>query len=422
MREDMWRHAGETPERVAYKMVPSGTEVTWKALEERSRLCAAALIARGFEVGDVIAICMENRAEFLEIAFAAQRAGLYYTPISRALKSSEIEYLLQDSGAKAIFFSPQCAAEVMRISPGRDDGVLRVLVGAGVEGCMNYGELLAEPQADVALPIRPLGADFCYSSGTTGRPKGIKRSLETAAALFESRSEGRLIYRMFDRNTVYLTPAPLYHSAPLRYSLRAISYGGTTVVLEKFDPLLALQTIQREKVTHSQWVPTMFKRMLDLPEEVRTSFDLSSMQYAIHASAPCPVPLKQRMIDWWGPILYEFYAGTEVVGRTSLSSQEWLEHQGSVGLPEFGQVHILNEKGECLGPREVGLVYFSGFTPFAYHNDPDKTRRAYNERGWGTYGDVGYVDEDGYLYLTDRAFALMHGVGPRCPSPAPLQN
>lgn len=401
MEHSLQRLARENPSRVAFTVTPSGVTRTWHQLEHRSRMCAAALISRGFHAGDVIAICMENSAEFLEIAFAAQRAGLYFTPVTRSLKARELQHILNDSGAKAVFFSRQTADSVLEAC-GPD--VLRVLVGGEDPSLgVQYEWFLSQVDMRAELPARPLGADFCYSSGTTGLPKGIKRDLASATALFEARSEGRLIYRDFGPDTVYLTPAPLYHSAPLRYTMRALSCGGQAVVMERFEPEAALEIIERFRVTHSQWVPTMFKRMLDLPEQVRASYDLSSMRYAIHAAAPCPVPVKEQMIAWWGPILYEFYAGTEVVGRTSLSSTEWLEHKGSVGLPEFGRIHIVGEGGRELGANEQGQVYFSGFTPFEYHNDPAKTRAAYNEKGWGTYGDIGYVDQDGYLYLTDRA-------------------
>jgi len=411
MNKLLLQQAGEMPDGVALTITPSGATRTWRELEQHSRQCAAALIARGFEMGDVIAICMENNAQYIEIAFAAQRAGLYFTPVSRSLKARELRHILADSGAKAVFFSSQTAQAVQEAS---GPGVLQVIVQeASADAAADhaqrpsspreYEDLLAEAPADVALPDRPMGADFCYSSGTTGLPKGIKRDLFSGAALFEERSEGRLIYRAFGPDTVYLTAAPIHHAAPLRYTLRVLGLGGRAIVMERFDAQAALGLVERYRVTHSLWVPTMFKRLLELPESARRAHDLSSMRYAIHVGAPCPIPVKEAMIGWWGPIIYEYYAGTEVVGRTSLSSEEWLAHKGSVGLPEFGRIHIVGDGGRELGPREIGQVYFSGFTPFEYHNDPQKTREAVNEHGWGTYGDIGYVDDEGYLYLTDRA-------------------
>jgi long-chain acyl-CoA synthetase len=207
----------------------------------------------------------------------------------------------------------------------------------------------------------------------------------------------------FDENTIYLSPAPLYHAAPLRFSLGALYAGGTVIVMEHFDALESLVLIEKHKVTHSQWVPTMFIRMLKLPEEQRLEFDISSLKIAIHAAAPIPIPVKEKMIEWWGPILFEYYAGTEANGLTAITSEEWMRHKGSVGRSFIGTAHILDEEDKELPPGEPGLIYFGDGQDFEYHDDPEKTKDSRSPQGWTTINDIGYLDEEGYLYLTDRA-------------------
>src|SRR5690606_32522345 len=203
-------------------------------------------------------------------------------------------------------------------------------------------------------------------------------------------------------DSVYLSPAPLYHTAPSMWSISAQAAGVTVVVLEKFDPERCLEAIQKYRVTHGQFVPVMFTRMLKLPESVRNSYDVSSLKQVIHAAAPCPVEIKKQMIDWWGPIIDEYYASSEAHGSTLISAEEWLQHPGSVGKPMLGAVHILDEDGNELPPGQPGEIYFEGGNSFEYLNDPEQTAASRHPKGWGTAGDVGYVDEDGYLCLTDR--------------------
>lgn len=394
-------HALETPDRVAYRMIPSGQSVTWRELELRTRKCAAALLDAGLRTGDVIAVFLENHSRYFELLWAAHRIGLYYTTISRHLKREEAQYIIENCDARVLFYSEKTVTEV---DAGRLDelGLKRISMDGKDPAATDYEAWIGRFADDVRLPETLEGTDFLYSSGTTGMPKGIKRPLATANQFFRIGNSASSSWKAFDSNSVYLSTAPFYHAAPVRWNMSVLRAGGTCVMMEKFDAAAALEAIATYGVTHSQWVPTMFIRMLRLPQEERERHDLSSLRYAVHAAAPCPAEVKEAMIQWWGPILYEYYSGTELIGRTSLSSEEWLAHRGSVGKPEFGQVHIVSEDGRDLPPAQTGVIYFSGGGAFEYHKDPEKTREAYNERGWATYGDMGYLDADGYLYLTDR--------------------
>ncbi len=408
-------HAVQRPDQPAYIMAATQEVVTYKQLNDRSNQVAQLARARGLKRGDGVAIFMDNNVHFLEICWAAQRAGLYFTAVSSRLTASEVEYIVKDCGAKFLFTSDYMKEEAAKLVPLLPDMAGMFMVGGAVDGYENYVTARDEHPSE-AIGDESRGLDMLYSSGTTGRPKGIRRSLPDGPIDGNDALLGLVsILYGFDEHMTYLSPAPLYHAAPLRYTMAAQHMGATCVIMENFDPEESLALIEKYKVTHSQWVPTMFVRMLKLPEKARQKHDVSSLKYAIHAAAPCPIPVKEQMIEWWGPVIYEYYAGSEGNGFTQLNSEEWLAHKGSVGSALLGIIHICDEEGVELPVGEAGTVYFEGdpdTVAFEYHNDPVKTAESRHPKHahWSTLGDVGKVDEDGYLYLTDRkAFMIISG-------------
>ncbi|HXZ93702.1 MAG TPA: acyl-CoA synthetase [Burkholderiales bacterium] len=395
-------HAARTPDKPAYVMARSGETVTYRQLEERSNQGAQLFRACGLARGDHIALMLDNNARYFEICFAAQRSGLLFTAMSTRLAPQEAEYILRDCGAKAFIVSASLAEAATELAERLPRLALLFSVGGALPGYQRWKESVgARPLARIA--DESAGRDMLYSSGTTGRPKGIKTELldEAIDVPTPLLALARKLYGL-GPDSVYLSPAPLYHAAPLRFNMTVMRCGGTSVLMEHFDAEEALALIERHRVTHSQWVPTMFVRMLKLPSDVRAHYDVSSLKVAIHAAAPCPVPVKEEMIRWWGPVLYEYYAGTEGNGYVACNSQEWLAHKGTVGRALLGEVRILDDDGAVLPPGETGTIYFANGPAFEYHNDPKKTAASRSREGWSTLGDVGHLDAEGYLYLTDR--------------------
>ena len=395
-------HALSTPDKAAYVMARSGETVTYGELEARSNQGAHLLRSLGLRRGDSIALMMDNNARYFEICFAAQRSGLLFTAMSSRLSPQEAEYILADCGAKALVVSSSLAAQAAALL-GRTPQVRhRFCVNGTLPGYASW-ETAREAQPVDRIADESAGRDMLYSSGTTGRPKGVKTEL-LDEAIDAANTLVKVAQKLYGLGTdsVYLSPAPLYHAAPLRFNMTVMRFGGTSVIMEHFDAEEALALIERHRITHSQWVPTMFVRMLKLPPEVRAKYGHPSLRVAIHAAAPCPAQVKEAMIDWWGPVLFEYYAGTEGNGFVACDSQAWLAHRGTVGRALVGEVRILDDDGHALPNGETGTVYFANGPAFEYHNDPDKTAASKSAQGWTTLGDVGYQDAEGFLYLTDR--------------------
>ncbi|BBX23107.1 putative acyl-CoA ligase [Mycolicibacter terrae] len=409
-------HAATTPDKPAIVVAETGETVTYGQLDTRSLRFARHLYDVGVRPGDHIAVLSDNQPRALEIYWAALRSGLYVTFVNSQLTAAEVAYIVNDCDAQAFVIAERyagIAATVIAQTPRVGHRI--ALGGAGcVDGFDDYETLVAAASTQ-PLPAQPCGADMLYSSGTTGFPKGIEAPLPG----YDVDESGDRITGLFapvlglGPDSVYLSPAPVYHAAPLRFMAMAHRIGATVVMMRHFDAADALLFIERYRVTHSQWVPTMFVRMLRLDRQIRDSFDLSSHRCAVHGAAPCPVEVKRAMIDWWGPILLEYYSATEAAGTTIIDSQDWLRHPGSVGKPVLGIAHICDDSGAEVATGETGTVYFErDVAPFEYHNDPQRTAetRHRSHPNWTTTGDVGRLDAEGYLYLTDRkSFTIISG-------------
>lgn len=395
-------HAANDPDRVAAVEFGSGRALTFAQLEDRSRRLAGLWRARGLQPGDHVAVFLDNCTTYFEVSWAAQRSGLYLTPVNWHLGPEEAGYIVADCQARSLVSTARFAPVLEQLGAVLDDVPTRLVLDGDVDGWEPYAETI-----DAAEPIdagdEREGMWMFYSSGTTGRPKGIKPERRDvpygtpgAIDLMVTTLYG------FREGITYLSPAPLYHAAPLAWSMAVQRLGGTVVVLEHFDPEAVLRAIEQHRVTHAQFVPTHFVRMLKLDEATRGAADLSSLELVVHAAAPCPPEVKEQVLDWFGPIVHEYYSASEGAGFCTIGPDEWRAHRGSVGRSLLGPVHVLDADGREVPVGETGQLWFEGSYRFEYHGDPAKTSEVVDDRGWATMGDIGYVDDEGYVYLTDR--------------------
>ena len=413
------KYARQHADRPAFIMAGSGETMSYAQLEQRSNRIAHLLRAQGLQRLDHYAVFMENNSRYLEACVAGERTGLYYTCVNAYLTAEELAYIVNNSDSQLLVTSEACFGVARQALADCPKVAMCLVVGGGpgVDGragtaiVRDYDTVLAA-YSDTPVADEFLGSAMLYSSGTTGRPKGVLRPLPENPP-----SEPLPLFGFLNKlwqceeGMVYLSPAPLYHSAPLANVGLTLRNGGSVIIMEHFDPQQYLALVERYRITHTQLVPTMFSRMLKLAPEERARHDLSSLKIAVHAAAPCPVQVKEQMIDWWGPIIHEYYGATEGLGFTACNTAEWLAHRGTVGRVLLGELHILDERMQAVPKGTPGEIWFKTATPFVYFNDPERTALTRSPDGsMSTVGDMGYVDDAGFLYLTDRStFMIISG-------------
>lgn len=396
-----------------YDMDPARTAVvqdeevlSFGELDQRAKQISQVMRSHGIEIGDHIAFCLENRVDYFSVLFASIYAGVHYTAISPYLHADEVAYIIDNCGAKLVIGSERTAEKMAQARAECTDVDAWYGLDGASEGYASLPDAMAAQP--VVLPENPEeGIDMLYSSGSTGRPKGVMRP-RPDCVFGDDPDNARPLFDLngVDADTVYLNPAPLYHAAPLRWTVGVLRRGGRIINMGRFDAQACLDLVAQHRVTHIQFVPTMMIRLLKLPEEVRQNADLSSIRRIVHAAAPMPAEAKKSFIDWWGAIVDEYYGGTESNGLTYAKCEDWLENRGTVGQAALGVIHIIGPDGEPLPVGTAGRVFFTGGMKFAYHKEPEKTAGAYLGE-MSTLGDIGYVNEAGFLFLTDRDVNLI---------------
>ena len=405
-------HLNSIADKPAVVMAGSGFTQTFAELDAAANRLSRVLRNAGLRPGDHVAICMENHDRYLEVVWGCHYAGLIYTCASSRLQSAELEYIVNDCGARVYITSKYKADQAADIISNTPNVELRLMLSGTIEGYESYEAAVNAQSSEPLDEHRKAGLDMLYSSGTTGQPKGVARPYPNDALADFNNGVTTLAALLFavDDSKRYLSPAPFYHAAPLRFCMSMHALGATVVAMENFDAETYLRLVEEHQITHSQVVPTMFVRMLKLDDATRMQYDVSSLEYVIHAAAPCPIPTKRTMIEWFGPVIHEYYAGSEGNGFVYCNSEQWLDHEGTVGVPINCTIHIVGDDGEEVAQGESGSIFFEGGAEFEYHNDPEKTKGSRHPNGWSTLGDVGYLDEDGFLYLTDRkAYMIISG-------------